>query len=156
MCSNRIEIAKNDRRKVCSCLGIICNDPLNHILRPSIRTYAITYGARLGNRQRRWIAINRRRRAENQVFDLILMHGFQQREGAVEVASVIPERLLNGFPYGLITSKVHDRIYLMLLENVFQIRRIPNVHIIGSGALSRDSIYYNWNLFYRLSQKLLK
>lgn len=84
------------------------------------------------------------------------MHGFQQREGAVEVASVIPERLLNGFPYGLITSKVHDRIYLMLLENVFQIRRIPNVHIIGSGALSRDFIYYNWNLFYRLSQKLLK
>ncbi|MEI4850562.1 hypothetical protein Q8G46_28295, partial [Klebsiella pneumoniae] len=72
---------------------------------------------------------------------------FQQREGAVEVASVIPERLLNGFPYSLIASKVHDRIYLMLLENMFQIRRIPNVHIIGFGALSRDFIYYNWNLW---------
>ena len=146
MSSHRIEIAKNDRRKIRGRRSIIRNDLLDHILRPSIRACDVASGTRFCNRQRGWIAINRCRRAENQVFDLIFAHGFQKCEGTVKVSSIILERLLNRFPDSLISRKVHDRIDLMLFENLFQIRRILNVHIIGSDTLSGDFPYPFRNL----------
>ena len=42
---------------------------------------------------------------------------------------------------------MHNRINLMLFENLFQISRILNVHIIGSDAFPRDFTDYDWNLW---------
>lgn len=141
MCAHRIEIAKDDRRKIQSRRSIVCNNLLDHILRPFIWACDVSSLTRFCNRQRGWIAINRCRRAENQVFNLIFAHGFQKCEGTVKVISIILERLLNRFPDSLISCKVHDRIDLMLFENLFQSRRILNVHIIGPDTLFGDFPY---------------
>ena len=79
--ADRIEVAEKHNRKVGICVCGVAENLLHHQLCPAVGVGRTAGGHCLYERNGLGSSVNRSRRAENEVIDLVLTHGFEQGKG---------------------------------------------------------------------------
>ena len=138
MSTDGIEVAQQDRAEVRVCGAVVGQNPLDHHLGPAI-------GRRRLNGRHFFLVgmgivgtVNSCRRREYQLFAACLLHDFQKGQGAVQIISVILQRLPDTLTHGLETGKVDHGINFVVLEDLLQFHFVSAVDLIECGHSACD------------------
>lgn len=87
------------------------------------------------------IAVDGGRRGEDNVGDIVLLHGAQERDAAADIDAVVLERDQAGFADSLQGCKVDDAIDLrVLVENPIKGGLVCDVDLVKGRALAGDEL----------------
>ena len=146
VCSDRVEVTKQDHIPFGICLLDVRQDLLQHGFRPAVRVGALSLGAFLCNGNKCGVAIYGSTGGEDDALDTMFSHNIYQSQGTGNVILIIFPGLLYGLADRLQSCEMNDCVDLLLAENLFQSFAVQNVCLIERNLLTGDS-FYSGNYF---------
>ena len=128
--TNGIEIPQQDSAEVRVGSYIVRQNPLNHHLRPAIGRRGLDGGHLFFVGMGIVGAVDRGGGGEDELFAAEFLHNLQQCHGAVQVVSVILQRLFHALTHGLEACEVNHGIDLVVFKNRAQRLAICTVNLI--------------------------
>ena len=141
MCTDRVEITKQDHIPFRICLLDICQDLLQHGLGPAIGVGALSLGAFLCDRNHCRITIYRCRGGKDNVLHTMLSHHIYQCKSTGNIIFIILPRLLYGFSNCLKSRKMNTAVYLLFIKNLIHSLSVKDICFIKRNLLSCDGFH---------------
>ena len=125
--ANRVKISQKNHGHLLIGIRRIFQNLLHHVLRPTVRVRAFSAAHVFRIRHRRLFPVNGGGGTEYHPTTARLLHHFQQRQGGIDVISVILDRLLHGFSHRLQPGKMNHHVDGVFRKNSFQCVRVFHV-----------------------------
>ena len=147
MCSDRVEVTKQDHVPFRICRMDICQHLLQHALGPSVWIGRCSLRAFLGDRNLCRIPVYRCGRTEDNVLHTVISHLITENQGSCHIVHIIFNRLANGFAHRFQTCKVDDGIDVFLIENFLHAFAVQHVSLVKGHFLSCNLFHAVQSLF---------
>ena len=141
MCSDRVEVTKQDHVPFGICLLDICQDLLQHGFGPTVRVGALSLGAFLCDGDKCGITIYGSAGREDDALHTVFSHNIYQSQCTCNIVLVIFPGLLYGLADCLQSCKMNNCIDLLLTKDLLQRFTIQNVCLIKRNLFAGDGFY---------------
>ena len=120
MCTDRIEVTKQNNIPFRISLLKVCKNLLDHPLGPSVRIGAYALRAVLSDRNLSGITINSCRRRENNIFNASFSHLIDKCYSTGNIVLIVFNRLMNRFSNSLKACEMNGALDIILTEDLLK------------------------------------
>ena len=138
MSPDRIKVAQEHDAPFRISGSLAFQDLFDHIFGPAVRIGAAGGGHAFPVGNDRLIAVNRGGGGKNDLLAAMRLHDFTERQGCIQIVSVIPQRLGNTFADGFQTRKMNNAVETVLVKNPIQGIFVCNIRFIMGNRMSDD------------------